>query len=124
MTLTAPKHLRGRIGNWRRELLEERAEWIRKAHGEGHTSRAIGEALGISHGAAMKAVNLAGCRRINRQSRSCSYSQGLILGPASTAYDSLPIPARAALADAAARKGKPMLQVMADFWAQHHGAQA
>lgn len=124
MTLTAPKHLRGRIGNHNRALLDERAAWIRQAHGEGYTAVAIGKALGLSDGAAFKACAQAGCTRVSQQSMCALRKQGLKFGSPGKAYHSMSIPARARLADASARRGKPLLQVLTDFWNEHHGADA
>lgn len=123
MTLTAPEHLRGRIGNHRPELLAERAEWIRQVRDAGQTTTAIGVALGISRGAAIRATKAAAGPRRIRATVNSLFAQGLIVGSAKRAIDAMPVSGRTKLADAAARTGKPMSSVLADFWAQHHGAQ-
>lgn len=121
MTLKAPKHLRGKIGNHRIELLAERAEWIRQVHRKGYTGRQIGTALGLSDSAGGVAVRKAGCARIPRHSMTELRRQGITLGPTEAAYESLSIHARCRLADHCARTGKHLVQAMADFWEQHHG---
>lgn len=124
MTLTAPKHLRGRMGKTNPARMAERGEWIVKMHRAGHPFDEIALALGIRYNTVLVAAKMAGYQRSFQQRLDTLRTQGILLGKPSAAYDSLSIPARTALADTCARQGKPLLHVMADFWEQHHGAQA
>lgn len=124
MPLTAPEHLRGRLGKGRTDLQSKRGAWIMKSYRAGHPFDEIAKALGIRYDRVLSIANANGYRRGERQLLKTLHSQGIILGKPGEAYDILPIPAREKLADTAAKHGKPMLHVLADFWAQHHGAQA
>ncbi len=124
MTLTAPEHLRGRIGNHRPELLAERAEWIRQVKANGCKSTEVSAALGISYNAAREAAAKAGCGHVSQQTMNVLWKQGIKIGPPKRTVEGMSVRGRARLADEAARTGKPLLHVMADFWEQHHGAQA
>ena len=124
MTLTAPEHLRGRISNKRTALLAERAEWIRQVKANGCKGTEIAAALGISYNAAREAAAKAGCGHVSHQTMNVLWKQGIKIGPPKKTVDGMSVMGRARLADEAARTGKPLLHVMADFWEQHHGAQA
>ncbi|SEU02859.1 hypothetical protein SAMN04489858_12040 [Paracoccus homiensis] len=61
MTLTAPKHLRGRMNRWTPQALrDERREWALARGKEGHTVPAIAEALGIARQNARTMLTEAG----------------------------------------------------------------
>ena len=124
MTLTPPKHLRGRMGKNNAARKAKRGEWIMQMHRAGHPFDEIALALGIRYTTVLEAAKLAGYRRVSKQRLDTLQTQGIRLGKSSAAYDSLSIPARTALANTSARQGKPLLHVMADFWERHHGAQA
>ncbi|MGN7867766.1 hypothetical protein [Paracoccus sp. 22332] len=123
MTLTAPNHLRGKMTNARLELKQARDEWIREHHQLGYRAKEIADALCLRAEIVQARLRLLGCGRKIVHSVGSLQHNSIVVGNAYKAIGAMSPCARAALADAAARKGKPMVQAMADFWAQHHGAQ-
>ena len=124
MTLTAPERLCGRLPKGRADLQAKRGAWIMQSYRAGHPFDEIAKVLGIRYDLVLSIAKANGYRRGDRHLLKTLHTQGIILGKPGEAYDSLPIPARKQLADTAAKHGMPMLRVMANFWAQHHGAQA
>ena len=121
MTLTAPERLRGALHD--PMLRAKRAEWVRKAVEAGHKNAELSAALGIGSSGLWKIMDQAGIKRPRGQNMDTLRYWGLKQGPLGPVLDAMPKPALMALADTAARAEKPMAAVLADFWAQHHGAQ-
>lgn len=123
MTLIAPEHLRGKMTRAPAALRQERDEWIREAHRQGHTAVSIADALGLNHVATCRHMRSIGCGRVVKHSTGNLALNGILCGNVQTAIRGLPPDARGCLADQAARAGATMAAVLADFWSQHHGAQ-
>lgn len=122
--MKAPEHLRGKMTNLPASLRAERNAWIVMAADEGYTQRRIAQALGVSVGSVHSALHSLGYRRKPKMTWEALRSSGVRLGVTSDAVDAMPEPAREKLVMAAIKQRKDAVRVMADFWAQHHGADA
>lgn len=123
MTLQAPEHLRGDMRNADQAITIERREWVSSALHQGHTWQQISDALGISRTSVGRIADAIDFHRKRQDTVLSLRRAGIKTGSLDRQIDAMPKPARSALADRAARARKPMAAVLADFWAQHHGAQ-
>lgn len=123
MTLTAPEHLKGDMRNRNARLREERLNWMLARAAEGHSGRAIARALNINPSRSSAILSEVGFIRRCCNNTEVLRSKGIQTGTAGNSIDAMPYDARDRLADVAAKTGKTMAAVLADFWAQHHGAQ-
>ncbi|WP_313349805.1 hypothetical protein [Paracoccus sp. (in: a-proteobacteria)] len=114
--LTAPAHLRGRMPESIHDPLRiERNAWIAARAAEGHTRRAIGDALGVTH----QTVSSVLCRRGLKSKRGPARptqwvtSAGIQLGSVGPAFVRMPDAAQNHIANIAAKTGCTIADAMA-----------
>lgn len=121
--MNAPDHLRGPMVRGSK-VIGKRDEWVIARIMEGHRQTDIAEALGISSKAVGEIKVRHGVVRPQSVCLRSLFRLGLRVGNSGPAIEAMPRPARSALIDRAAKTGQTLANVLADFFAEHHGGQA
>ena len=123
MTLQAPEHLRGSLLRLPMNARQPVYDLIFARTREGFTQKQIGDALGLPQSTVNGILARHGVSKPSKGKPRKLCQIGIKIGEPGRAIEAMDAQSRDALIRSAAKTGKPMAAVLADFWAQHHGAQ-
>lgn len=119
MTLTAPKHIRGRMRcGTPVDLVSERLEWMTIQRKSGATLADLSHAIGISISSVQRILTAGRVRyrRPIKNGMSRFYACGVKVGAISPAIEAMPVEVQERLLDDAARSGKTASAILADVY--------
>ena len=117
--LIAPPEITGKLTG-RPDRMRQRDEWMREAHSRGYRANEIAAAVGIRASVIEVRLRSIGCGRGRVNSVNYIRQNGVASGNVFRAIGAMTPFGRGTLANAAARAGRPMADVLAQFYDRHH----